>query len=184
MPAPPFHALSVLWLSFKREKYFDPLALILSSIILDLEPFLVLALGLPCPDHGFWHSYFAGVIVSFLITPVFYVLENRLKGEAEKTCGFLRLKFRGFPYSVRLIFLNFLLGTTFHVFLDSFTHQEMSWVLFPFYISGNPFWVRVNVEMIVNSLAIVLCVISALLWTKSYRSIYSRPTTRRLSQES
>jgi hypothetical protein len=174
MPAPPFHVLSALWLNFKREKYFDPLALILSSVVLDLEPFLVLALGLPYPDHGFWHSYFAGIVVSSLITPLFYVLESKLRSVAEKTCGFLRLKFRVFPYRVELIFLNFLLGTEFHVFLDSFTHREMSWVLFPFSVSGNPFWVGGIVEMIVNSLTIVLCLISAVLWIKFYLSDQSK----------
>ncbi|MEM3641847.1 MAG: DUF4184 family protein [Candidatus Bathyarchaeia archaeon] len=171
LPLPPLHMLSVLWLNFKWEKYFDPVGLVISSIILDLEPFLVLIFDLPYLVHGFWHSYLAGFIVSLLLAPVLYVLEKELREKVLKICRLFRLKFYGFPYSFSIIFLNCLLGTSLHVFLDSFTHERLPYVLFPLYVFGghsNPFWFGINVAMIFELATIGLSLFSCMLWLKYY----------------
>lgn len=173
MPLTPFHALSVLWLSFKREKYFDPISIIISSMILDLEPFLVLVLNLPYLTHGFWHSYFACFVVSLLLTPFLHFFEARCKGVVVGICRFSMIKFHGFPYSFKFIFLNCLFGTSFHVFLDSFTHGNFPYVLFPFYVfsrHSNPFWLGMNVAITIELIVIGLSLLSLGLWLKGVAS--------------
>jgi len=169
MPPTPLHVLSVLWLNLREERFFDPFALLLSSAILDLEPLFVLVLGLPYLAHGFWHSYFAGGLVSLTLSFFLYGFERRFRETSLRICQTFRLKGK-FPYSFKLIFLNCLFGTSFHVFLDSFTHREFPYVLFPAYVfdsCSNPFWNGMELAMLIESVALVLSLFSCMLWIRA-----------------
>jgi len=170
VPPTPLHALSVLWLNLKEERFFDPFALLLSSVIIDLEPLFVLTLGLPYPAHGFWHSYFAGIVVSLVLTPFFYVFERKFQKASVRMCQVFRLK-GNFPYGFRLIFLNCLFGVSFHVFLDSFTHRNFPYVLFPVYVFNsysNPFWKGMETAISVELIVLALSLFSCALWVKRF----------------
>lgn len=174
MPITPLHALSVLWLSYKKERFFDPLALIVSSIIIDFEPFLVLTFNLPYLSHGFWHSYFSALILSFSLTPPLYGVEKKMKDELSKVCKFFGLKCHILPYGFKSILLSCMLGAVLHVFLDSFTHAKLPFVLFPFYVAGshsNPFWFGFNAAIIVELVTVGLSLFSCVLWLKSYSGV-------------
>jgi hypothetical protein len=174
MPITPLHALSVLWLNYKKGKFFDPLALIVSSVIIDLEPFFVLTFDLPYLSHGFWHSYFAAFILSFSLTPILYGVELKMKGVLSKVFKFFGLKCYVLPYELKSILLSCLVGAGLHIFFDSFTHAKFPYVLFPFYVSSgysNPFWFGFNSAIIVEFTVVGLSLFSCILWLKSYSSV-------------
>jgi hypothetical protein len=164
--------LSLIWLNLKKGQYFDPFALIISSVVLDLEPLLVMIFDLPYFHHGFWHSYFASLLVSAFLAPALYLIERRYTDTMTKIHVFFRLNGH-LPYGLKLIFMNVMIGLGFHVFLDSFTHKTLPYVLFPVYVSstnGNVFWFGLDVAILAEFVAVCLSLLSCGLWIKTYLS--------------
>lgn len=130
MPLTPFHVgpTGILGLIFK--KYFDIFSLVISSVIVDLEPIIVIVFNLNYPIHGFLHSFIGGSIILIILSILIYL--NRKKVEK-----FL-LKFKiNETLTFRKIFISSLIGIYSHIILDSFLYQDIK----PFYPSSfNPFF--------------------------------------------
>jgi membrane-bound metal-dependent hydrolase YbcI (DUF457 family) len=122
MPFTPFHLGPGLLLGLLLLSYIDLPTFLLASVVVDVEPFLVLYFNLQYPLHGFLHTFLGGTLIAFLIAAVM----SRLRNALSSLISFFGIKqkptFRG-------ILLASLFGVYSHVFLDSFLYQDIR----PFY---------------------------------------------------
>lgn len=128
MPLTPFHwgPSSLIGLIFF--KIFDFPTLIISSVIVDIEPLYVLKFNRPLPIHGFLHTFLGGSIAAILTAIICFLLKKHIK----KIMKLFRLDQNT---SFKKIILTSFIGVYLHILLDAFLYKEMN----PFYpIIGNP----------------------------------------------
>jgi len=118
MPFTPFHLGPALLFGLLLFRYLDLPTFLVSNIIIDIEPFIILTRGLPVPLHGPFHSYTLGVLVALgtvlgmmLVKPITRPLMTLFRLRQES--------------SVKGMFMAALLGVYFHVTLDAFLYPEM-----------------------------------------------------------
>ncbi len=159
MPFTPFHFGAVLWLYFASRKRVDALALGISSIVIDIEPVVKLWLDLP-DKHGFFHSYFAVIILSVPISLLSWTIQRKAPGFSRSWYKLLLLR----PPNSRVTFVGIfgasLAGGVSHVFLDSFTHMTFKFPFYPVLLNPNPFWLGIEVARTVQTAAVLLSVVS------------------------
>lgn len=138
MPFTPFHLGPASWIGLLLFAILDLPAFLVSSIIVDIEPFLVLFLGLEYPLHGIFHSMVGGSIAAVLVSILLYIL----KKDVRKIMSFLRLEQdSGFSK----VLATSLFGVYFHIFLDSNLYTDIK----PFYPSGiNPFFSFFSIQQV------------------------------------
>jgi len=68
VPFNPFHLGPALLVGMILFPYLDLPTFLLANVILDVEPFLVLTLGLDLPLHGFLHSLIGGTIAALALS--------------------------------------------------------------------------------------------------------------------
>ena len=129
MPFTPFHLGPALFLGLLLFRFADFPTLLIASVILDLEPFAVLVLGLNYPLHGFFHSFLGGTIVAVVLG----LIMLRLGGTAR---GLLKALGLEQSPSRQTIMLGSFLGVYSHIILDSPLYADIR----PFFPSSvNPF---------------------------------------------
>lgn len=130
MPFTPFHLGPGLLIGLIFFKYIDFPTFLIASVIIDLEPFLVLFLGLNYPLHGFFHSFVGGTIVAVLLA--FFM--SRFNKKISNIISFFKLRQNS---SFKNILLASLFGIYFHIILDSPLYKDIK----PFYpLDLNPFY--------------------------------------------
>jgi len=122
MPFTPLHLGPALLLGMIFFRYVDLLTFLISSIIVDIEPFLVLTLNFEYPFHGFVHSFLGATIMALLLAAVMGKVREHLTSVLE----FFKLEQKP---SIWSILLASFLGAYLHVLLDSPLYPEMR----PFY---------------------------------------------------
>jgi len=128
MPFTLLHLGPALLLGMIFFRYVDLLIFSVSSIIVDIEPFLVLALNLDCPIHGFVHSFLGATIIALFLAAAMVKVRERLGW----VLGFFKIEQKP---SIGSIILASFLGAYLHILLDSPLYPEMR----PFYPLGiNP----------------------------------------------
>ena len=129
MPFTPYHFGPALLAGVVLFPFFDFVAIMVCCVILDIEPILVLFLGLGGPLHGISHTYLIATIVAIIASAVLWFLRNPIS-------SFVSLfGIEQEPKKIRILIASFF-GTYSHVFMDSFIYSEMH----PFYpLLGNPF---------------------------------------------
>ncbi|RJS90002.1 hypothetical protein CW700_02355 [Candidatus Bathyarchaeota archaeon] len=128
MPFTPFHLGPALLFGLLLFPHLDLPTFLLSNVIVDLEPFLVLVLGLRWPLHGPFHSYTLGTLVA-LGTALLMLLMMPL---TRPLTSLFRLPQDSSP---RKVAVTSLLGLYLHLTLDAFLYSEMN-LLYP--LRGNP----------------------------------------------
>jgi len=130
LPFTPFHLGPALLLGMMFLTTFNLPTVLISSVIPDLEPFLILYFNIPgYPLHGFFHSYFGSSILTILVAGIVYPLRNLFNRALSVFQISQKSSFKN------ILFTSFV-GTYSHVFLDSFLYGEMM----PFYpFTTNPF---------------------------------------------
>lgn len=166
MPPPPLHTLAVMSIYFRLERRIDLLALVISSSIIDLEPFFVLLFNLQQPTHGFWHSYFGVLLFSVPLTLSVYLVESKGLRVLERAYRMLKIDSALVEHRLKAIFYTNLIGGFSHVFFDMFTHRSFPYVLYPLVKFSNPFWMGLGVAMVVESFVVLLSAYSCWLWIK------------------
>ena len=122
MPFTPFHWGPALLLGFLFLGYLDLPTLILSSVIVDVEPLLVLTLNLQYPLHGYLHTFLAGTILAFVLA----LAMIKIRGRLQPLMSFLKLPQKT---SFKRIVLASLFGIYLHILLDSPLYSDIR----PFY---------------------------------------------------
>ena len=129
MPFTPYHFGPALLLGILLFPFIDLATVMMASVVVDLEPLVVLFLGLPYPLHGFFHTYLGATIAALVLSAFVYPFRKYLN----MIVSLFGLHQRS---SLRHIIGASFVGTFSHVFLDSLLYAEMN----PFFpILGNPF---------------------------------------------
>ena len=128
MPFTPFHWGPGLLLGLLLLSYVDLPTLLVSSVIVDVEPLVVLTLNLRYPLHGYLHTFLGGTIVAFMLA----LAMSRMRGTLTPLMSFLRLKQKT---SFKSIILASLFGVYLHILLDAPLYPDIR----PFFPLGvNP----------------------------------------------
>ena len=130
MPFTPFHFGPGLLISLTFLSFIDIPTFLIASVIVDIEPFLVLVFDLNYPLHGFFHSFLGGFIVAVLLSMVMSKIRRYFTPlltffKIEQSISFKKILFS----SICAIFL--------HILLDSPIYSDIR-PFFPFEI--NPFY--------------------------------------------
>jgi membrane-bound metal-dependent hydrolase YbcI (DUF457 family) len=128
MPFTPYHVGPALLIGFLLYPFLDVPTFVIANIVIDMEPLLVILLGLPQPLHGPFHSLTLSVPVALLLSFLIH--------------GFRRFTrpivvARRLPQNpdFRDILKTSVIGVWVHVLLDAFMYPEMR-LFYP--LPGNP----------------------------------------------
>ncbi len=143
MPFTPFHLGPGLLIGL----IFFPLlylpAVLLGSIIVDVEPLSFLILGLPVL-HLFFHTFLGATIMALILALIVFLLQELL-GSIMRV---FRLPQKASPMNITLAAL---IGAYSHIILDAFLYPEMQ----PFWpLLGNPF-----LGLVSSSTVYLFCII-------------------------
>ena len=128
MPLTPFHLGPGLLVGLLLLSFIDFPTFFVASIIVDVEPIMVLTFNLNYPLHGFFHSFLGGTLVAFLLT----VAMSKVKKSLSPLLSFFKLEQKS---SFKNILLASLSGIYIHILLDSRVHMDIR----PFYpLDFNP----------------------------------------------
>lgn len=138
------------------------MALAASTTVIDVEPLYYVLMGDPF-THRIWHSYALALIVfPILVSISVYLLERHFKEKLLSTYNVIKLKPPQANYSITTIYVSCLIGGFSHVFFDMFTHENLPYVMYPFFY-GNPFYLG-QARFIVEGLVAALAVYALYCW--------------------
>mgnify|MGYP000557146157 CR=1 FL=1 len=141
MPFTPFHLGPALLIGLLMFNLLDLPTFLIANVIVDIEPLLVLVLGLPLPLH----TYLGGSILATSLTLIMARARAHLTGLTKA----LQVEQE---YSVKTIGLSSFSGIYIHILLDSFLYSEMK-PLYP--LTVNPF-----LGMLSSAQVYTLCTVS------------------------
>ena len=130
MPFTPFHLGPALFFAIPLRKYIHAPTFILANVLLDIEPLLVLVLGLNYPLHGYLHTFAAAVVVGVVLGFVMFVLERSMHPLFKTLLLEPEATFKKTNFIIAGV-----LGTMLHVLFDSPLYSDIK----PFYpLNINP----------------------------------------------
>ena len=124
MPFTPYHLGPGLIVGLLFLGFIDFPTFLVASVIVDVEPFLVLTFNLNYPLHGFFHSFLGGTLVALPLTLVMY----RMRDKLSPLMSFFKLDQK---VSFKSILVAALSGIYIHILLDSRIYTDIQ----PFYPS-------------------------------------------------
>jgi len=128
MPFTPYHLGPGLFVGLLLLSFIDFPTFLVASVIVDLEPFLVLTLNLNYPLHGFFHSFLGGTLLALPLALVMY----RIRDKISPLLSFFKLEQK---VSFKSVLAAALSGIYIHILLDSRGYTDIQ----PFYPSNyNP----------------------------------------------
>lgn len=129
MPFTPFHLGPALFFGLLLFRRIHFPTSVVASVIIDLEPFLVLVLGLDYPLHGFFHSFLGGGLAAALLALAMVRLEGVVQRFVKPLGLDQNLRSSGF-------WIASFTGVYLHILLDSPLYTDIR----PFYpFDVNPF---------------------------------------------
>jgi len=135
MPFTPLHLGPALFFGMVLLRYIDLPTFLVANVIVDVEPLVILTLGLHRTDslglplHGLLHTFLGGTFVALLLALVMI----RMRGYLEPLMKLVGLEQVSSPRSVYAAALS---GVYMHILLDSLLYVDIR----PFYPSSyNPF---------------------------------------------
>ncbi len=129
MPFTPYHFGPATFLGLLFLSFIDFPTFLVANVIVDIEPFLVLALNLNYPLHGFFHSLLGGTLVAMLLSLIMLKIRDKLS----PLMSYFRLEQK---VSFKSILSASLSGIYIHILLDARIYTDIQ----PFYPSTyNPF---------------------------------------------
>ncbi|MBW6451553.1 MAG: hypothetical protein K0B02_02380 [DPANN group archaeon] len=148
MPFTPFHIGYALLIGLILLKNLDIFVFFIASVIIDIEPFMVLVMGLDYPLHGFFHSFLGGSIVAVFLIFLMSVL-------LKKYSFFNFVNSENYIISSKKVWFASFFGIYLHIFFDSILYLDIK----PFSpLSYNPFYGVVSMSNIY-----LVCTISLIL---------------------
>jgi membrane-bound metal-dependent hydrolase YbcI (DUF457 family) len=104
---------SVALLAGKR---VDFLSCVIANIVIDIEPFLALIVGLNIPVHGISHTFLGGLVITIVFFIPFGIICNQFRTTKKNLWSYL---------------LGGIVGMFLHILFDSLIHRDVR-PLFPF----------------------------------------------------
>ena len=131
-PYPLFHLGPALLFGLLLLNYLDLPTFLVASVVVDIEPLLVLSLNLNYPVHGYLHTFIGGTIVAFFLV----LAMSRIRESLRPLMSFFKLEQK---VSLRSIVLASVFGIYLHILLDSLIMSDIR----PFYpLQSNPLQVH------------------------------------------
>jgi membrane-bound metal-dependent hydrolase YbcI (DUF457 family) len=128
MPFTPYHLGPALFLGLLFLSFIDFPTFLIASVIVDVEPYLVLFFNLNYPLHGFFHSLLGGTLVAIPLALIMLKIRDKLS----PLMSYFKLEQK---VSFKRILLASLSGIYIHILLDSRIYTDIQ----PFYPSNyNP----------------------------------------------
>lgn len=138
MPLTPYHLGPISWIGLLLRRYLDLPTFIIASIIIDIEPFLVIVFKFNYPLHGICHMFLGAIFIGVVFAGIMYHLYSWLM----KHLSFLKLSH---PHTFKKILLSSIFGVASHVLLDLPLYSD----ILPFYPwQANPFYQLVSASTI------------------------------------
>ena len=127
MPFTPFHFGPGLFISIIFLSFIDIPAFLIASVIIDVEPFLVLFFQLNYPLHGFFHSFLGGFIVAVLLSIIMIKVRKYFTPlltffKIEQTISFKKILFS----CTCAIFIHILLDSPIYLDIQPFFPLEFN----------------------------------------------------------
>ena len=130
MPFTPFHEGPAILIGLLLLGILDFPTLLIASVIIDIEPFLVIVLNLNYPLHGYLHTFVGATLMAIITTILMIPLRPYLTPILES------FKVTQEVSNLKILMAAFI-GTYSHILLDAPLYPEMN----PFYpYIGNPFY--------------------------------------------
>ena len=130
MPFTPFHLGPALAIGLPLRKHLHAPTFIVGNLVLDIEPFMVIVLGLNYPLHAYLHTFLSALIVGLLLGFVMYKLEKPMQPLYKVTL----LETDG-TLGIKSFLLAGVFGTSLHVLFDAVLYSEMApffpWIINP-----------------------------------------------------
>ncbi len=140
MPFTPYHFGPAVIIGILLFPFIDFTTIMIASVILDLEPLVIILFDFPMPLHAFFHTYLGATIFALSLSICIYPFRKHLN-------AMVSLFGLEQDSSFQHIIAASIIGTYSHVLLDSFLYAEMN----PFYpILGNPFLGVMTGEVVYN----------------------------------
>jgi len=155
MPFTPFHLGPALFFGLLLFRHIHFPTFIIANILVDLEPFFILFLGLDYPLHGFFHLFIGSSIIAIVLAVCINKLDKYLK-------DFARTIKLSQELPMRSIWIASFFGAYLHILLDSTLYSDIK----PFYPSDlNPFLNNIILSgMNVYLLCVILFILGFLLY--------------------
>jgi len=132
LPFTPYHFGPGLLFGLLFFSYLDLPTFLVASVIIDIEPLLVLSLNLSYPLHGYLHTFLGGTIVAFLLA----LAMSRIRPTLTPLMSFLKLERTA-------SFMGILLASVFGIYLHVLLDSPLYWDIRPFYpLESNPLQVH------------------------------------------
>jgi len=119
MPFTALHIGPALLVALILYPLLDTPTMLVSSIVLDIEPLMVILLGLPRPLHGTYHSLTVGTPIGIAVAVLMYLIRGYTSRYMEKLGLPQGGEFRGYLAAS-------LVGIWGHILLDSFLYSDLS----------------------------------------------------------
>ena len=152
MPLTPLHLGPGLLLGVFTLRFFNLWAILLASIIMDIEPMVLLIINpcYSCPHHGFFHSILGAIFGSLILTAILWKFREKLNR--------ISLKYKiEQPFSFPILFFSSLAAWLIHIFFDSLTHFDLR----PFWpLEYNPILIGPSVYWPLNLLLLIFGIIA------------------------
>jgi hypothetical protein len=128
MPFTPIHFGPNILLGLPLYRRVDFVALVLVSVVVDIEPLVVMLLDLDYPLHGYCHTLLIGSLIGLLVGLILYAFRTTV------TKILARLKLAHSPTLLRSA-ISGVVGAWLHVLYDAPIYQDIR----PFFpIDSNP----------------------------------------------
>jgi membrane-bound metal-dependent hydrolase YbcI (DUF457 family) len=157
MPFTAFHLGPALLIGIILFPFFDIAAVLICSVIVDLEPFYVIFFAPELPLHGFFHTFLGGSIIGIIVAFILWisrglVQEIQMIFKVEQNSSLLKILYTS------------LFSVNFHIFLDSIFHADMQ----PFYpFTINPFYGLIS-QAIINQLCTVCMILGLTIYVHRF----------------
>ena len=162
MPLTPFHLGPGLFLGFLTLKFFNLWAILLGSVLMDLEPIILIFAKkcYQCPHHLFFHSILGAILGSLIIAAIL----RKFRGKLEKISFKLKIN-QSFSFSV--LFFSSLSAWVAHIFFDSLVHNDV----FPFWPSKyNPFLINPDFYWPLSLIFLIIGIFSLILIYRKFKT--------------
>jgi len=151
MPLTPFHLGPGLLIGLILLYYIDFPTFLIASVIVDVEPIIVILFDLDYPLHGFCHSFLGGTIIAFLLAAVM----SKIRKPISPLLSFFKLEQE---ISFKRILVAALAGVYIHILFDAPIYTDIQ-PLFPLDI--NPFYYSTVLPGFTETMICVWCFMGA-----------------------
>jgi len=144
LPFTPYHFGPGLLIALLFLSFIDFPTFLIASVIVDIEPFLVLTFNLNYPLHGFLHSFLGGTIIALILA----VIMTKIREYFTPIMSFFKIEQK---ISFKKILFASLLGIYIHILLDSPIYTDIR----PFFpLDFNPFYRTTSLSGLLQTICV------------------------------